>query len=722
MGPKFCPLPKSLDKDQLESDIKEGCRKVRLKELHHDKESRLIPKFYKPTGFEPPSGRNKTLDTYCQSLSTLTENFVNENNVKPVRDNFSSNHRKALLELKDKVKKREIRISKADKGGAVVVQNTDDYIKEANRQLEDKKYYTQLQKDPTKSITKKSNEIVHDLLSKKYIDETTKDWAITEEDEVQCHRFYTLPKIHKSLENTPGRPIVSGVNGPTEKLSKLVDHWLQHSVQSARSHIKDTTHMLQQIEKWNEEKGPFPDNTKLVTIDVVGLYSNIPHEEIKTSIEEQMKEHPQFNSPPPETVVQCADHVLSNNVFTFENKIYKQVHGTAMGTPMAPTVANLFMTSLEEKVFKDSPVPFDSEFWKRFIDDIFLLWLGSEEELDTFLTFLNTIHPTIKFTHTSSKETVSFLDISISLKNGYLSTDLFTKPTDSHAYLLYNSCHPSHVKRNLPFSQFLRLRRICSEDTQFKRRCDELENHLKSRGYSKKVIKTGRKKAESKSRAETLAYQNKVFTFPKNKRVPIVVTHNPKNPPIGKWLRDLQQNLVESNARMREVLPEPPIIGQRNCKSLRDHLMPSSLPPKIETNPGSVRCTRKKCIICDKHLSQEKRFVSCQTKESFSLRGRFSCDTKNVIYLISCQKCGKAQYVGQTQNSLRERFYLHRSHISKNVGTPLTMHFNQSNHSLEDMRCIVIEEVNNFSLSERLRRENFWISKLKTLLPHGLNV
>ena len=95
--------------------------------------------------------------------------------------------------------------------------------------------------------------------------------------------------------------------------------------------------------------------------------------------------------------------------------------------------------------------------------------------------------------------------------------------------------------------------------------------------------------------------------------------------------------------------------------------------------------------------------------------GQFSCDTKNVIYLISCQKCGKAQYVGQTQNSLRERFYLHRSHIGKNVGTPLTIHFNQSNHTLEDMRC-------NCSLNDRLKRENFWISKLKTMLPHGLNV
>ena len=108
--------------------------------------------------------------------------------------------------------------------------------------------------------------------------------ALTNEKEVECHRFYTLPKIHKSLENTPGRPIVSGVNGPTEKLSKLVDHWLQNSVKKASSYVQDTTNMLQKIEQWNAEEGPFPENTKLVTIDVVGLYTIFPMKKLQSRL------------------------------------------------------------------------------------------------------------------------------------------------------------------------------------------------------------------------------------------------------------------------------------------------------------------------------------------------------------------------------------------------------------------------------------------------------
>ncbi|XP_070189013.1 uncharacterized protein [Littorina saxatilis] len=630
---------------------------------------------------------------------------------------MTKDQRTAMKELKQKVKEREIRISKADKGGAVVVQNCEKYIQEAKTQLNNPLHYTKLTKDTTSHIVQTSNAIVADLYDKGDIDKTTKDWAVTDENNVQCHRFYTLPKIHKSLTNTPGRPIVSGVNGPTEKLSKLVDHWLQDCVKSVPSYIQDTTDMLNTIDQWNNQHGPFPENTKLVTVDVVGLYTNIPHSDMKTAIKEELDSRPQGDRPPTETIVKVADHVLTNNVFTFEEEVYQQIHGTAMGTPMAPSVANLFMAALERKLFQQSPVPVNSELWRRYIDDIFMLWTGTDDDLDTFLKHINSLHPTIKFTHHSSLERVSFLDISVSLKDGYLQTDLYSKPTDSHAYLCQNSCHPAHVKRNLPYSQFLRLRRLCSEEEQFQQRCDEMERQFFARGYSKKTVKDGRRKATAKIRKETLSYRKKTPT----NRVPFVINHNPLNPPLGQWLHGLQESLISESEHMKNVLPETPICGERNCKSIRNILMPTVLPPKHDNNPGCFRCERKKCVICEKHLIESTTFNSCKTGETFTLREHFSCDTKNIIYLISCKKCHSAQYVGQTQNSLRERFYLHRSHIGKNTGTLLTVHFNQPDHSLGDMECIVIERVFCSTRDERWKRESFWIAKLKTLVPSGLN-
>ena len=115
------------------------------------------------------------------------------------------------------------------------------------------------------------------------------------------------------------------------------------------------------------------------------------------------------------------------------------------------------MGGLEAQLPASSPVPVSQETWKRFIDDIFLLWTGTPEDLDMLFDHINSFHPTIKFTIASSTYQLPFLDILISLKDSFLKMDIHTKPTDSHAYLPNSSRHPRHVVKNMPYSQFLRL-------------------------------------------------------------------------------------------------------------------------------------------------------------------------------------------------------------------------------------------------------------------------
>ena len=92
---------------------------------------------------------------------------------------------------------------------------------------------------------------------------------------------------------------------------------------------------------------------------------------------------------------------------------------------------------------------------------------NGHEALTRFMTHLNNIHDTIKFTYETSEETINFLDVQVS-KNGEggLNTDLYTKPTDAHAYLQYESCHPPHIKKSLPYSQAIRLCRICNKQDE----------------------------------------------------------------------------------------------------------------------------------------------------------------------------------------------------------------------------------------------------------------
>lgn len=696
---------------------------MRLRELHFKPDAPVHeqndgpPKFYKKTGYCPPLGREKALDAFCHIIQHRTDSYTDLSRHK---SNLTHEQRKAVTELRTLVEDRRIRISSADKGGATVVQNTEDYIEEAMKQLSNTKHYVPLQSDPTPKIAKESNEITDQLLADGHISEQTHRWAKLNVSQTKCHRFYTLPKIHKTLNNPPGRPIVSGINGPTEKLSKIVDSWLQPYVTSLQSHIKDSTHMLTMLEKWNHDYGPFPDNTRLVTIDVTALYTNIPHDDMKEAVRYFLSKQAEPETPPPEVVVDVADHVLQNNVFSFEGKVFKQVLGTAMGTPMAPTGANLFMGMLEERLLDQSPVPVNREFWKRFIDDILMLWMGSQEELDVFIDHMNSFHPTIKFTANSSTDSVPFLDINITLRDGFLRTDLYSKPTDAHAYLHSSSSHPRHTVKNIPYSLFIRLRRLCSTPDVFNSRCQELSQQLKCRGYNQKVISEARQKAESIPRSESLQYKTKK----RNSRVPFVVTHNPANPPLRTWLRELHEVMVRDSDKMRGAVPEPPVVGERNCRSLKNLLMPTCLPEEKDARPpGVYKCAATRCTMCSKHLVEGTSFNSHQTGEVFQHRTALSCTTANVIYVLWCEKCMNTQYVGETMTPLKKRFYQHYQDIRTNKGTLVTRHFNLPGHNMDNMRVMPLEKL--FCAPQdhgrRLNREMFWMLKMRTVYPLGLN-
>ena len=97
---------------------------------------------------------------------------------------------------------------------------------------------------------------------------------------------------------------------------------------------------------------------------------------------------------------------------------------------------------------------------------------------------MNCYHPTIKFTANDSQEDINFLDVSVRKKNKQHVTDLYIKPTDTNQYLHANSCHVYHSKKSIPYSQALRLNRICSENSFYHKHCNGLDVWLRELGYS----------------------------------------------------------------------------------------------------------------------------------------------------------------------------------------------------------------------------------------------
>ena len=204
-----------------------------------------------------------------------------------------------------------------------------------------------------------------------------------------------------------------------------------------------------------------------------------------------------------------------------------------MGTVAAPSYAIIYMGEFEEKHIYPI-IGKDCLFYGRYIDDILLIYKGSEKEFKTFVEQLNTKHPSIKFDYEISKTSIPFLDTRIHIdENRQLQTTLFTKPTDTHNYLHHKSAHPRHLKNSLPYSQALRLRRICTKYDELHSNCKQMEEHFLRRGYHKENLQDQIRKAILTPRDTTL----KKVTKEQSTRIPLVTMFNSTLPQIGKILR-----------------------------------------------------------------------------------------------------------------------------------------------------------------------------------------
>ena len=187
-----------------------------------------------------------------------------------------------------------------------------------------------------------------------------------------------------------------------------------------------------------------------------------------------------------ESLVDLAEIVLKNNFFEHLSRVYGQMQGTAIGTKFAPQYAILFMGQFEEAAINGHALK--PWVWWRYIDDIFLIWEHGEDEFRQFMEYLNSIDANIQFTHKCSNECIEFLDVLVKKDGNVLSTDLYVKETDSHQFLHFDSCHPYHTKKAIPYSQALRMRRICSDNEAFERRVTDLKHWLTLRGHKISLI------------------------------------------------------------------------------------------------------------------------------------------------------------------------------------------------------------------------------------------
>ena len=344
-------------------------------------------------------------------------------------------------------------------------------------------------------------------------------------------------------------------------------------------------------------------------------------------------------------------------------------------------------------------------------------WVDTEEDLENFVVHANSIHPSIKFTHEASKSRITFLDTCTTLSEGTLITDVYSKPTDTHQYLSPQSCHPKHCTKSIPFSQALRIKRICSTAGKTKQRLGQLKNRLKKRGYKQQVINGSFKKADQFNRNELLQYREKR----KNNRVPFVITYHPSLRNLPGIIREHWKS-VERNSDLSKMFPEPPVMAFRKPSSLKNLLVRAEMSRPTTAVGECCPCGNARCKTC-KQIQSTSTFTSKTTQKQYKIFCDVNCKTSNVIYILECPICG-LQYVGESLQPFHKRVNGHRSDIKKKPFLPVNQHMVSVGHSscdFDKMKITIIDHNNNWNDKQRGHRETFWIKELKTLYPKGIN-
>ena len=252
-------------------------------------------------------------------------------------------------------------------------------------------------------------------------------------------------------------------------------------MRSAKSYIKDTGNFLNKL----KELGSVPQNALLVTVDVVGLYPSIPHQDGLDTLSIKLKQR-EDKKIPTEVLLKMTQFVLKNNYFEFNSKVQQQLSGMVPGTKFALPYACIFMDRVEtEFLEKERLKPW---VCLRYIDDIFFVWTHGENKLDEFLERLNSFHPNLKFTSERFEQEINFLDVTVQLGNNNFVTDFYCKPTDCHQYLDCNSCDPEHMKKSRVYSQGLPIKRLCSDDTALADHLKVLKSWFCHRGYPENIV------------------------------------------------------------------------------------------------------------------------------------------------------------------------------------------------------------------------------------------
>jgi hypothetical protein len=283
--------------------------------------------------------------------------------------------------------------------------------------------------------------------------------------------------------------------------------------------------------------------------------------------------------------------------------------------------------------------------------------------LQDIFILLNNLHPKLKFTSEHSKESLVFLDVTVLKTANGIKTQIYQKDTDIDTILPYDSSHPRHTVKSIPFNLARRIKTLTddAETAEFKL-LDPQDRFLRC-GYPPGVVRTAVNNACNLSTKELRSQKS---NKDKDQVLTFVHTYDETLPQLVPLIKETISRIYTGKG-LRQIFGGTRFINsQREPQSLGRllHRPRFEDPHLTKAEPGAKRCNLRGCKTC-KDILEVNSLYFRNADITFHIKKPMSCITRNLVYATICKKCGHS-YIGETTN-LRNRMNTHRSTSGKST-------------------------------------------------------